>query len=243
MTDEMRSVDTPHYHVWTDALHARQLAREANDKWNRGTYVRWATLSACSALESACAAYLGRPVGWNFKDDVNAACDALGVPRPDWGQGTWQRVLAVRVRRNGYVHLAVPQQQLFSPVTEAEEAIDVMRAAVLDLAAKTGHAAPAWVLDDEDIGSALGSRVVFRSMGYCTAVHAGAEDGTPDVIRLCYVHEGREHENERLAPDPDFDPEPALQALAKRVRVPVSAVRAYRGDELILEIALNMRGT
>ena len=33
------TVDSSQCHLWTDALHIRQLAREAPDKWDRGTYV------------------------------------------------------------------------------------------------------------------------------------------------------------------------------------------------------------
>jgi hypothetical protein len=62
MKEELRSVETPHYHVWTDALHARELARNTKDRWNRGSYVRWTIIAACTALEIACANYLGRPV-------------------------------------------------------------------------------------------------------------------------------------------------------------------------------------
>jgi hypothetical protein len=42
-----RSVDTTPYHIWTDALHALALARVTSNDWDRGTYVRWAILSAC----------------------------------------------------------------------------------------------------------------------------------------------------------------------------------------------------
>lgn len=243
MSDEFRSVDTPHYHVWTDALHARELARKTKDRWNRGSYVRWTIVSACTALEISCAGYLGRSVGWRFKDDVNAACDVLSIPRPDWGQGLWQRVLEVRDWRNDCVHAALPPSRLFAPVAEAEDAISVIRAAVVDMATRTGSPSPTWVNDDIDNAEGLTMGASFRSIGHALLSHQGASADDPNTIRICYVYEGKEWDSEHLPPDPHFDPQPALEKQIKAMRVPISAVKAYRGPTLLKEIALNMRGS
>jgi hypothetical protein len=37
----LKLIENNHYHIWTDALHARALAHEASNRWDRGTYVRW----------------------------------------------------------------------------------------------------------------------------------------------------------------------------------------------------------
>ena len=49
----IRSVDSPHYHVWTDALYARSLARSAKNDWDLGSHVRWCVQSAWTAFEMA----------------------------------------------------------------------------------------------------------------------------------------------------------------------------------------------
>jgi hypothetical protein len=91
-----RSVYSPHYHIWTDALHGRRLAREATNEWDRGTYVRWAIASAWTAFEATCEHLTGASgLGNRFKDQLNGALDAKGWPRPDWGSGLWQDVLKV----------------------------------------------------------------------------------------------------------------------------------------------------
>jgi hypothetical protein len=57
-------VDTPHYHLWTDALHLRALAHHARNQWDRGTYVRSALIVAWTSLELACDDALDTPVSW-----------------------------------------------------------------------------------------------------------------------------------------------------------------------------------
>ncbi len=47
-------VDSLNYHLWTDALHGRALAREAENAWDRGTYVRWTVITAWTAFEVVC---------------------------------------------------------------------------------------------------------------------------------------------------------------------------------------------
>jgi hypothetical protein len=109
----LRSVESPHYHIWTGALHARRLAREAKNEWDCGTYVRWAIASAWTAFEATCEYLTGASgLGNRFKDGLNAALDAKGLPRPDWGSGLWQNVLVVYSLRKGYVHPGVPQSKL-----------------------------------------------------------------------------------------------------------------------------------
>lgn len=47
----LKLIENNHYHIWTDALHARALSHEASNRWDRGTYVRWTLMTAWIALE------------------------------------------------------------------------------------------------------------------------------------------------------------------------------------------------
>lgn len=86
-------VNDAHYHVWTDALHGRALSHQANNKWDRGTYIRWTITSAWTALETACEEALSvSGIGRRFKDNLNTAVSERGLPPLEWGEGIWQRV-------------------------------------------------------------------------------------------------------------------------------------------------------
>jgi hypothetical protein len=229
-----RSVETPHYHIWTDALHGRRLAREARNEWDRGTYVRWTIASAWTAFESTCEHLTGASgLGNRFKERLDEAFGSKGLAPPDWESGLWQRVLSVYRMRKDYVHPAVPQERLFAPVEEAERAIEVLRLAIKDVYARTGTPAEEWPDDDEDpVDPRLGG------FAHATVLRAGAsrESG----IRICYVMLGEEYESEVTVPEADHIA--LMEDLLRRIRVPISAVRAYRGDELIQEFVVKMRG-
>lgn len=49
-----KMVTDPLYHIWSDALHGRSLARQARNRWDCGTYVRWTLTSAWTMLEMVC---------------------------------------------------------------------------------------------------------------------------------------------------------------------------------------------
>lgn len=230
-----RSVETPHYHIWTDALHGRRLAREAANAWDRGTYVRWTIAAAWTAFESTCEHLTGASgLGMRFKDKLNEALDAKGFPRPDWGSGLWQDVLGIYGLRKDYVHPAVAQERLFAPVAEADKAIATLRMAIKDMYSRTGTPAEAWPDDDQDA-------VDPRKGGFAnaTVLHAGATRETG--LRICYVMLGSEYESRVIGPDEDHVP--YMDKLLRDIRVPISAIRAYRGSELIDEIVVKMRGS
>jgi hypothetical protein len=89
-------ITTSHDHLWTDALHARELARQARNDWDRGAYVRWAVNTAWTAFESACGDALGATgLGNRFKEKMNGAISNLSLPALDWSQGLWQKVLKI----------------------------------------------------------------------------------------------------------------------------------------------------
>jgi hypothetical protein len=230
-----RSVESPHYHIWTDALHARRLAREAGNEWDRGTYVRWAIGSAWTAFESTCEYLTGASgLGNRFKERLNGALDAKGLPRPDWGSGLWQDVGAIYQLRKDYVHPNVAQDRLFAPLKEAEAAIMTLRLAIKDMYVRVGKTAEPWPDDDED---AIDPRK--GSFGHLTLLRAGVTRETG--LRICYVMFGQEYESEVTSPDEDHMA--LMEELLRKIKVPISAVRAYRGDVLIDEIIVKMRGS
>jgi len=231
----VRSVESPHYHLWTDALHARELARRSKNDWDRGTYVRWTIQSSWTAFEMACEDALERTrLGTRMKDNLDQALHHRQLSAIDWGQGLWQRVVRVQSLRHDYTHPGLEQHRLFAPTGECEFAIDVLRAAIKDIYARVGKQRPLWVEDDrnpEEPGS----------MAFAKVTRAGAKEGDPDVIAVSYTYRGEEHTSEVLPAG--SDPEPVMQQLLESIIVPISAVRAYRGKELILEWNVRMRGS
>jgi hypothetical protein len=230
-----RSVESPHYHIWTDALHGRHLAREASNDWDRGTYVRWTISSAWTAFELACEDATGaQGLGYRFKDKLDGALSAKGIAL-NWGQGLWQQVLLIHRLRIDYVHPGVPQDRLFAPVQEADKAISVLREAIRDLCSRVGTPVPEWIDDDDNPVAPKGGTA------HATLIHAGVREDDPGTIRITYVYKGEEYESDLLPPG--TDPSSLLHDLIRRILVPISAVRAYRRDTLIEEIPVRMRGS
>ena len=90
-------IDSIQYHVWSDALHARELARQTENPWDRGAYVRWAIQTAWTAFENVCMDTLGaRNLGMrfkeHFKEHFNEAVLAKGLAPVEWRKGIWQRL-------------------------------------------------------------------------------------------------------------------------------------------------------
>jgi hypothetical protein len=235
-----RSVDNTPYHIWTDALHGRALARQARNEWDRGTYVRWTIISAWTALEIACADALraGR-IGERFKERMDAALHANGFQLIDWSRGTWQKVLEIQQWRHDYTHRFVPQANLFPPVSRASEVIATVRDAIRDLYGRVSKSYPTWVDDDEAQGwSGDGS---FSSTAHAMVRRAGANEDDSEVIRVAYVYQGHEYVSEVLPPG--ADPDPVVAKLLQEIRIPISAVRVYRGHKLQDERKVRMRGS
>ena len=115
--------------------------------------MRWTIASAWTAFEITCEHLTGASgLGIRFKERLNEALDAKGLPQPDWGAGLWQDVLGIYRLRKEYVHPGAPQTRLFAPLAEAEAAITTLRLAIKDIYARTGEAAEAWPDDDEEHG-------------------------------------------------------------------------------------------
>jgi len=230
-------VETPHYHLWTDALHARALAHQARNKWDRGTYVRWAVTTAWTVLEIACQEALQEPrISYSFRRKLDAALRDRSLPPLDWGSGLWQKVTEIQEARKGYVHRFVQESDLFPFADVADKAIAAIRDAVVSIYQHVGRVPPRWIQDDEDRGWDKG-----RGWSACsTVIRAGASLDDPRVVKICFVCENEEHLHEVLPSG--TDPGPYLDDLIEHVRVPISAVRAYEGDKLVVERVIPMRG-
>jgi hypothetical protein len=231
-------VTSPHYHLWTDALHARALARGAHNKWDRGTYVRWTVTTSWTVLEIACQNALGESnISYSFRRNLDASIKVQGFASIDWSSGLWQRVTKLQERRKGYMHRFLSEADLFPSSTLADEAIDTVRTAVEAIYPHVGRPVPAWIQDDDDRGWDDGR----RGGATATLIHAGASEKDPKAIKICFVHSGKEHLSEVLPAGTDYVP--YVDDLIRRVRVPISAVRVYEGAVLVHETETTMRGS
>lgn len=230
-------VENPHYHLWTDALHGRALAKQAKNRWDRGTYVRWTVMTAWTVLEMACEDALETAgIGRRFKENLDAACVEKAVTSIDWGSAVWQRVSTLHQARKDFVHINTIQERLFLSFEEADRAISTAREAIADIFGRVGKSPPNWLQDDDDKGWDRG----LGTMGHLQAVHAGVDPQGEETVRISYEYKGREYDHKFLPPG--TDPEPHIESLLHSLRIPVMAVRAYRGTTMIYEQKLQMRG-
>jgi hypothetical protein len=238
----VKVIDSIQYHVWSDALHARELAKQTESDWDRGAYVRWAIQTAWTAFENVCVdALAASGLGMRFRERFDEAVANLGLNKVDWGQGVWQRALQVYSDRKEFVHVvpSISHEKLLAPIEKADRAISVMRDAMKAVCGLVGLPHPPWVNDDADQGW-HGSRGVRAGMiMHCCLIHTGAKEDDPENVRITYILRGEEHVNE-IAP-PGTPHEPLLEMLVKSLNIPVEAVRAYRGNNLLEERKLPLR--
>jgi hypothetical protein len=237
----IKLINSIQYHVWSDALHARQLAKQSESPWDRGAYVRWAIQTAWGAFESVCVDVLKTDhLGMSFRKRFDEAVARGGWTAVDWGQGLWQRVLKIYDSRKKFAHVvpSVSQADLLVPTKNADEAIDVLREAIRAICILTGNPHPPWVSDDSDHGWKGGSGRVGPT-AHMLVVRAGANEDDLNNVRIAYVLHGKEHVSEILPPGTDH--KPFLDQLLRSLNVPVDAVRAYRGFQLVEERSVNMR--
>lgn len=154
----------------------------------------------------------------------------------DWGSGLWQKVQQVQASRKDFVHINISQDGLFAGTHAAEEAISILRDAIKEIYSHAGKPFPVWVNDDEDRGWDIGRKNFVSGM----AIHAGANPDDPSSIKIVYVHKDREHVSHVLPPG--TNPEPYMIELLNNLNIPVTAIRAYRGSELLAENKYHMRG-
>ena len=236
----LKVIDSIQYHVWSDALHARQLARQTSSPWNRGAYVRWTIQTAWSAFENLCSDALEvEGLGMRFREVFNNGLAKKNLPAVDWGSGIWQQIMQVYQDRKKYTHVVpeISRSQLMAPLQEAERAITVLRDGIKAVSDLVGLPHPAWIQDDNDPGWPMPSGMSYTVSAWVT--YAPGSENDPEAIRILYVLHGEEHLSE-IAP-PNTPHGPLLDKLLASLSKPVDAVRAYRGTTLLEERHTNMR--
>jgi hypothetical protein len=239
----LKLIENNHYHIWTDALHARALSHEANNRWDRGTYVRWALLTAWIALEIACQDALEEPnISYRFKDNLNGAIERKSFLKLDWSNGIWQQVLQVQELRINCAHRFSQETDLFPDAIVADDAISTARQAIIAIYQHVGKDVPLWIKDDTDQGWAnKGGLSMFGNM-YTTP--PGVDENAPDTIKVTYIY--KDKENIRNVLPSGTDPNPHVERLIETIGLPISGIKVYRGKEVIQEIQFPMdkiRGT
>lgn len=230
-------VESSHYHIWTDALHARELARQTANRWDRGTYVRWTITTGWTALEMACEQALEtNGIGRRFKENLDAAVQAKGLPPLNWGAGVWQELSRVHKLRKDFVHINFDQEKLFPQTTDAEKSLNTIRKVIKEIFVHSGKNPPEWVEDDQDRGWDTGN----KSFANSTVTRAGANIEDPNCFKVNYIHKDKEYTTEVLPPEADYMP--VVEHLLENIRIPITSVRVYRGEEMVFERNLKMRG-
>ena len=231
-------VDSTQCHLWTDALHARQLAREALNKWDRGTYVRMCVTTSWTALEVACQDALAcADIGYSFKVNLDRAIAAASLPSIEWSTGIWQRVRLLQELRKSYVHRFTSLSDMFPLAAVAEDAIETVREAIENIFAHVGRPAPTWTGLDEARGWQARSSFGTATLTTC---HAGVRMDDPLTVRVFMVIDGEEKLTKVLPAG--YDPSQEVNHLLQNVRVPISGIRVYENGELKQDLVVNMRG-
>jgi hypothetical protein len=232
-------VDSTLCHLWTDVLHMRQLARDCTNRWDRGTYVRFCTIAAWTALEVACQDALDCPeIGHRFKENVDTAILNKGLLSLDWSTGIWQEVRLLQERRKSYIHKFAKLSDMFPESDDADEAVHIVRSAISAVFAHTGAEAPAWLGFDHAYGWAASSGL--SDTCNATLITGGTTLDDPTAIRIKIVTNGEELTSSIHPAGTDYQNE--VDHLIRNVRVPINAVRIYEGDILVSEKLIQIRG-
>ncbi|MFZ5500971.1 MAG: hypothetical protein ACOY58_03550 [Candidatus Micrarchaeota archaeon] len=231
-----QALESKHYHLWSDVLHARELARTTKSEWDRGTYVRWAVVSAFTVLELSCADAFEVPkMGDDFKRGLDKLVKDAGLPGLDWGSGLWQDVLELRGKRRKWVHRIENETDLFPDCSVADKAIEVVHEAVAKVYSMNKRPAPLWLSLEKDWGwgGRRGPHIEFHPcVGNTEALEA---------VVVGYVHKGIDRRHRALPAG--SDPVPVIEDLIKTSPWPLSCVYVEIGGIRVLEIPLRFRGT
>jgi hypothetical protein len=85
--------DAPRFHLWTDALCFRAMAKEASNNYLSSMCVRNAILSAWTTLEIACCNALEiEKLERELKESLHDEFDKRNIPRLNFGSGLWQEI-------------------------------------------------------------------------------------------------------------------------------------------------------
>ena len=232
----LKLIENNHYHIWTDALHARALSHETNNRWDRGTYVRWTVMTSWVALEIACQDALEDPnISYRFKDNLNKAIEKKSLSKLDWSKGIWQQVLTLQELRKNCVHRFSQESDLFPDAKIADEVIITARKAIIEIYNHVGNNAPLWVNDNEDQGWSVKGMTLFAN-AYSTPL--GVDENAPDTIKITYIYKDKECIRDVLPAN--TDPNPYVKRLIESIGLPISGIKVYKGKEVIQEIQFPM---
>jgi len=239
----LKLIEDNHYHIWTDALHARALSHEASNRWDRGTYVRWTLMTAWIALEIACQNALKDPkISYRFKEYLDKAIEENSLSKLDWSLGIWQQVITLQELRKNCVHRFSQESDLFPDASVADYAITIARQAITAIYIHAGENAPRWLNDDTDQGWANTRGPSLFLSGHDTP--PGLDENASDTIKVTYIYKDRECIRDVLPAGTDS--KPYVDRLIETVGLPISGVKVYRGKEVIQQIQFQMdkiRGT
>ncbi len=239
----LKLIENNHYHIWTDALHARALSHETNNRWDRGTYVRWTVMTSWIALEIACQDALEDPnISYSFKNNMNKAIEKKSLSKLDWSKGIWQQVLTLQGVRKNCVHRFSQESDLFPDACIADEAIITARKAIIEIYNHVGNNAPLWINDNEDQGWPVKGGITLFANAYSTP--PGVDENAPDTIKITYIYKDKEHIRDVLPANTDLNP--YVERLIKSIGLPISGIKVYKGKEVIQETQFPMdkiRGT
>lgn len=232
-----RSIDSTEYHLWTDVLHAKELSHQARNKWDRSSYVRWCIITGWTVLEMVFRQVLNNEkIGYSFKENVNQAVEDLGLPKINWGKGTWQKILHLRDVRKEYIHTKLEKEKLFLDSSYADDYVNGIQEGIIAIYGHANKPIPKWVYYFEDRGWDFGN----GSMGHATLIRQGAQREDPQSIIVTYVYKGREFESDILPFDADYLK--VVQGLADSIRIPITCIKVYQRGNVIYEEQVIMRG-
>ncbi len=238
----MKYIQDNHNLVWTDSLHARELSRQANNRWDRGTYVRWTIMSSWIALEMACQDALeDDTISYSFKKNIDQAIQRKSLPAIQWGSGLWQEVAQLQTLRKNCTHRFLTQSEIFPAEDEASKAVSIVRDAVKDIYKRSAKTVPKWIDDDYDQGWARKGPSLYAT-GY--AVKPGMVPGSPDNLRFAYTY--KDHEYTWDESPPNTEPDELFEQMIESLVHPISKATVYKGTAVLKSIDFDpdaIRGT
>ncbi len=144
--------------------------------------------------------------------------------------------------RKNCAHRFSQETDLFPDAIIADDAISIVRQAIIAIYQHVGKDVPLWIKDDTDQGWAnKGGLSMFGNM-YNTP--PGVDENAPDIIKVTYTY--KDKENIRNVLPSGTDPNPHVERLIETIGLPISGIKVYRGKEVIQEIQFQMdkiRGT
>jgi hypothetical protein len=238
MEAPIRDINTPEHHLWSDVLHARALSLQALNSWDRSSYIRWCIITGWTVLEMIFRKVLNdNEIGHRFKEDVDRAVGNMGLPRINWGEGVWQRILLLKETRKEIIHTKHDQDQLFLETTIANEFVNDLQAGIISIYSYTKQPVPPWIHYSEDRGWDDGDRF---GGAHSVVERQGAKMDDPESFIISYTYKGREHPTEVLPPSSDYIK--VVEDLINNIRLPITCIKVCQGKKVIFEKHLMIRG-